>query len=241
MKTILITMAAIAMCSTVAAQGFSSFKSDATIVDTYIKDRGEKASIVETIVLDNCDITNLPVKYKLWSGCSIDAETPLTANYSKPQTVKITKSGEETKIWDVVVHQLKAASLPANISFSAQNPCDLSFTNPKPWATYSLDFSQPDVVRMSNEGSAFYVAYDGKAKELTFDVQVLSNDPFGGELNVETSVDGKKWSKVTTYSASNPFKGKTQTLALPGDARFIRWNYAVRNKQNIHLNNILIQ
>lgn len=240
MKNLFITLAALVAYSAVSAQGFSSFKSDAFISEAFIKDRGE-LSVVEAIVLGDCDITNLPVKHRLWSGCAIETDTPLTADFSKPQTVKVSKSGEGTKTWAVTVHQLKPTSLPANINFSAANPCDLSFTNPKPWATCNVAPTHTNVIRMGDVGSTLYVAFDDKAKEVAFDVTVLSDVPFAGELNVETSADGKKWDKTHTYSASNPFKGKRETLALPAGARYIRWVYAVRDKQNIHMNNISIQ
>lgn len=239
-QTFFATLALAAICSTASAQGFSSFKTESAIVETLIKDKPEM-SVVETIVLDNCDITNLPVKYKLWSGCSIDAGTPLSANYSKPQIVNITKSGADSKKWAVAVHQLKGAALPLNISFSEQNPSNFEFTNPKPWATYNVASTHPTLIRLQDTNAAFYVAYDGKAKKADFDVILLSEDPFAGELIVESSVDGKNWNKVTTYSASNPFKGKRQSVGLPADARFVRWIYSVRQKQNIHLNNITIE
>jgi len=228
-------------CSSVFGQGFVFFKPEGALTETFIKNNKEGAnSIIETIVGDKVDIANLPVKYKLLSSCSL-SETPLKSDFTTVNYVTVEKKNENPKDWTLIVHQLKPASLPFNLSFSKTNPCDLSFENPKPWAGYGIDYSKPTVARFGNSGVGFFVAFDGEAKEAGFELTCVGDQKFDGEMDVEYSQDGLKWKRLITYTSDKPFKnGGKNTLALPSNARYLRWVYAVREKQNVNLSNISI-
>ena len=225
-------------CSSVLGQGFVFFKPDGALTETLLKNTN---AVVETIVNDKVDITNLPVKYKLLSNCSFLPTTSLPGNFTTVQQVTIDKKGEDSKNWTLIVHQLKPASLPFELSFSKTNPCDLSFENPKPWAGYGIDYTKPTVARFGNSGVGFFVAFEGEAKEVGFELTCVGNQEFNGEMDVEYSQDGLKWKKLITYTPAKPFvSGEKSTLPLPSNARYVRWIYAVREKINVNLNNIYI-
>ena len=223
------------------AQGFSSFKVEGSLTQTLLKNRTKSASIIETIVDASADIKSLPVKYKLLSGCVISEETPLNNDYTKVKHVTVNKKDGSSKDWSIIVHQLVPGKLPLQIAFSKTNPCDLDFTNPKPWAGYGIDYSKPTVVRMGNDGIGFFAAYDGVAKEASFEFTVVGGAVFNGEFDVETSIDGKKWKNLKTYKEGDVTGTEILTLSLPSEARYIRWIYALRDKQNVNLNNIYIK
>lgn len=241
LKITLVSLTLFFLSSQISGQGFSVFKPEGAIVPTHIKNNTPPAinSVVETIVTADQNIKSLTVKHKLVSNCTVDPSTALSNDYTHPQTYKINRDGA-SKDWDVIVHQLQPAPLPLSITFSKENPCDLTFTNPKPWAGYGLDYSKPTVARMGNAGVALFIAFESKAESVTFSLTNVSKNQFMGELDVEYSADAKKWSNLTTYTEQKPFQAQ-QTLPLPSDARYVRWVYAVREKQNININNILIK
>ena len=243
-KLIIFCIISTISCASVFGQGFVFFNPDGALTETYLKNHKEGVnSVIETIVSDKTDITNLSVKYKLLSNCSFSAETPLKNDFSTVNYVTIDKKGEDSKNWTLIVHQLKPAPLPLNLSFSKSNPCDLSFENPKPWAGYGIDYTKPTVVRFGNAGAGFFVAFEGEAKEISFELNCVGKDnpEFNGEMDVEYSQDGLKWKTLITYTPLKPFKnGEKNVLPLPANARYVRWVYAVREKINVNLNNISI-
>ena len=229
-------------CSSVLGQGFVFFNPEGALTETFVRNAKEGTnSVIETIVSDKVDVANLPVKYKLLSSCSISSETPLKNDFTTVRYITIEKKNQASKDWTLIIHQLKPASLPFELSFSKSNPCDLSFENPKPWAGYGIDYTKPTVARFGNSGVGFFVAFDGGAKEVGFELTSVGNQEFNGEMDVEYSQDGLKWKGLITYTSTKPFKnGEKNTLSLPSNARYVRWVYAVREKQNVNLNNIYI-
>ena len=240
-KTIILISTALFFSSTLFAQGFANFKVEGALTQTLLKNNNKTASVIETIIDGTLDIKNLPVKYKLLSNCSVSESTPLNNDYTKSKQVTINKKDGSSKDWNIIVHQLVPGKLPLNIAFSKTNPCNTDFTNPKPWAGYGIDYSKPTVVRMGNDGIGFFVAYDSPAQEATFELTVVGGATFNGEFDVETSVDGKKWINLKTYKPGDFTGTEKLNLSLPSDARFVRWVYAAREKQNINLNNIYIK
>lgn len=226
------------------AQGFASFKVEGAYTGTLLKHNTNVNSVIETVVGTDIDIKNVPVKYKLLSNCEFAPSTPYSADFTKPQTVTINKKDGTQKDWNLIVHQLQPAALPLHLQFGKNNLCDLNVSNPKPWAGYGIDYSKPTVVRFGNFGVGFMVAYAAEAKQVSFTLNVVSkeNAAFAGEFDVETSIDGRSWKLLKTYSADKPFTNHAEeTLDLPTEARFVRWIYAVREKQNVNLNNITIK
>jgi hypothetical protein len=243
MKSRIITTSALTIftCAIVSAQGFANFKVEGALTATLLKNNTKTASLIETIVPADVDIKTLPVKYKLLSSCSVDESTPLDNDYTNAKHVVITKKDGTSKEWNINVHQLVPASLPLEIAFSKSNPCSPEVSS-KPWAGYGLDYSKPTVARMGNDGIGLFAAYDAAASEVKFDLTVVGGAEFKGEFDVETSVDGKKWSNLKTYKAGSFTGTETFTLDLPADARYVRWIYALREeKQNVNLNNIRIK
>jgi len=228
-------------CLSGLGQGFVFFKPDGALTETLLKNGKDGAnSVIETIVNEKVDIANLTVNYKLLSNCSL-SKTPLTSNFTGVEYITVNKKNGDSKDWTLIVHQLKPATLPFELSFSKNKPCDLSFENPKPWAGYGIDYTKPTVIRFGNAGVGFFVAFEGEAKEVSFELVCVSDQAFNGEMDVEYSQDGSKWKKLITYTPEKPFKnGEKNTLALPSNARYVRWVYAVRERINVNLNNISI-
>ncbi len=138
---------------------------------------------------------------------------------------------------------MKITQLPFELNFSSgEKPCDLSYTNPKPWAGYGIDYKRTDAVYFTNEGVAFYIAIPAGAKELSYNLTLLAKEALAGEFIVEYSADFNKWSTLGTYSSSKSFtSNNTFKHALKPDVRYVRWVYSVRVKQNVSLNNISVR
>jgi hypothetical protein len=229
----------LSVTTTLFSQVFTGFTVKGSIVDIRQKNSAAK---IETIVDESVDIKNIELKYGLNSGTTMSDSTPVSKDFSKPQYIKLNNASEGNKTWLLVVNQLKAATLPFDLSFSRSNPFDIKTPNPKPWAGYGVDYKRTDELYFGDEGAAFYVAFNAGAKELSYKLSLLSSDVLGGEFSVECSADFKKWSTLVNYSSSKPFtQNNTFTHALKPNVRYVRWVYYVRVKQSITLNNISVK
>ncbi|MGL4292836.1 MAG: hypothetical protein ACRCSQ_04595 [Bacteroidales bacterium] len=221
-----------------SAQGFARFTANG--VKGSIKNIKNKPSKVEVIVGADTDLKNIDFKYKLLSDCSMDGT--ITADFSKPQEVTINKNDGTSKEWVIEVKKLAPASLPLEIEFSKTTPA-IWTSETKGWVNQGTDESKPTVIRFGNSNVTFTAAFEGEAKEVSFDLNAVgkAGDKFDGSFAVETSADGVKWEKL------NGFKDKDITIdskfscKLNKNARFVRWTYTERIKQNINLNNISIK
>jgi len=124
MKKLNLLLISFIFCSSVFGQGFVSFNPEGALTETLLKNSSKEGinSVIETIVNDKVDIANLAVKYKLTGGSSFSAATPLPGNFTTVGNVTIDKKGEDSKDWTLIVHQLKPAPLPFELSFSKTNP-----------------------------------------------------------------------------------------------------------------------
>ena len=239
----IITTSALTLFSAaiLSAQGFANFKVEGALTATHLKHNTGVPSVIETVIPADLNLKELPVKYKLLSSCSIDEATPLNNDFTKAKTVVVNKKDGTSATWNINVHQLVPGKLPLEIAFSKTNPCSPE-AGAKPWAGYGIDYTKPTVARMGNNGIGFFAAYDGAATEVSFDLTAVGGKEFKGELDVETSVDGKKWSNLKTFTPGSFTATESFTLELPSEARYVRWIYAVREeRQNVNLNNILIK
>lgn len=244
-KSILLLGASLLISASAMAQGFSVFKVENAYTATHLKNNTKTNSVIETIVGMDTDIKNVDANYKLLSGCSFSDSTPYSSDFTLPQVVTIEKKDGTSKEWEVIIHQLKPAKLPLSINFGKHSSCDLTAPNPKPWAGYGIDYRKPTVARFGNFGVGFMVAFEKGASEVSFELNVVGKDSpaLAGEFDIQTSVDGKKWKTIKTYTARKPFgNSELETLPLKEDVQFVRWVYAMReNGQNINLNNITVK
>jgi hypothetical protein len=220
------------------SQVFTSFSVKGSMVETLLKNSAGK---IETIVDETIDIKNLDFKYKLNSGTTISDSTPLNKDFTKPQYIKLENPNEGNKTWQVVVNQLRNASLPLTLSFSKSAPLDINSSNPKSWSGYGIDYKRTDALYFGDEGVTFYIAFNAGAKELSYTLAVLATDAIAGEFAVECSTDFKRWSTMANYTSTNSMlKNNVYTHALKSDVKYIRWVYYTRVKQNVTLNNITV-
>lgn len=227
-------------CSLIGkAQGFAQFNAQGALTEARIKDNGNnKTSVVEQIVGADADLSKLEFKYKLYSACALDQ--PLTADFTQPQNVKVTKQGGGSKDWIINVRQLKPANLPFDLTFSNTNP-SIYHSDVMGWATYGTDETKPNVVRFGDKNVAFYVAFNGQAKEVSYKLSALG-DAFMGKFLVEESADGQQWTTIAEYNEKETFgKDSEFTNKLLENTRFIRWIYAERKKMNVNLNDISVR
>ena len=240
MKKSLITLTLVlSVTTTLFAQVFTSFSVKGSVVEARIKNSAGK---IEMIVDETVDIKNLDFKYKLNSGTTVSDSTPIAKDFTKPQYIKLENANEGKQIWQVAVNQLKALSLPLAVSFSSSSPIDIKTPNPKPWTGYGIDYKRPDAIYFTDEGAAFYIAINGGAKVLEFNMSLLGKEEFAGEFAVETSANLKNWSTIATYNPSKPIlKNSVFTLPLKLDVKYVRWVYYTRVKQNVNLNNISVK
>lgn len=224
----------------VNAQGFAFFQVENAITKSLIKPNGDKTGVIEIIVGENIDLKNTPIKYKLLGGCKISESTPLTNDFTKPQIIKINK-GQSEKEWIIAVHQLKNEGSSVNLKFGKNNPC--SIESGIAWGGYGIDYTKNTVIRFGNDGNMFFSAIPQDAKKATYTLTVVGDKALEGIFDVETSEDGNKWKRATSYSSGNPIKNnESVSIELPKKAKYIRWVYATREaKQNINLNNIIIE
>ena len=234
------------MCTNAFAQGFSSFSVEGSLLKASIKDNSKGVSVVQVIVNDKVDLKNLKVKYNLWGGCSISETTPLNNDFSSPKRITINKEDGTSKDWLVYVCQLVPTKLPLTLNFSDENLCTAGIDNVKAavgfWTTYQLDLAKKSPnVRLDSDKAAFYIAFDGKPKQLSYSLVLLDNNAFAGELLVETSLDGLAWVKLVKHDVATIMTQDVDfSQPLKSDVRFVRWSYPVRNKQNVVLNNIKV-
>ncbi|MEG1586791.1 MAG: hypothetical protein RR346_07940 [Bacteroidales bacterium] len=221
-----------------SAQGFARFTAEG--VKGSIRNIKNKPSKVEVIVDSNADLKNIEFKYKLLSDCSMTGE--LTADFSKPQQVIINKNDGTSKEWIVEVKKLTPAPLPLEISFSKNTPA-IWTPETKGWVNQATDESKPTVVRFGNSNVTFTAAFEGEAKEVNFDLIFIGKpgDKFDGSFAVESSADGVKWEKLNGFKEKDITTNSQFSCKPNKNARFIRWTYTERLKQNINLNNISIK
>lgn len=241
MKKIFVSIVAIILTLPLFAQGFATFSVDGSIQPATIKNISEGNSIIEVLVYDNTDITNINFKYKLLSGCQLAGS--IKSDFTHPQTVTINKNNGDSKDWTIYVKRLTPAALPLNLNFSNHNPSNWS-NEVVGWAGIGVDSTKPTVIRFGNKGVSFWVAIKEPAKTLSYELKPVSREKvdFDGEFYVETSVDGKKWRTITEFNSSKQFAADGQhEIDLKSDVRYIRWTYYDRNRLNINLNNISIK
>ncbi len=242
MKTIQkITMLAALACISLgaSAQGFRQFTIEGGLADGSIKHIKEGPSKVEVIAGKDVNLKNVKFKYKLLSGCSL--ANGLSKDFTQPQTVTVNKNDGTSKEWEIKVKKLTPASLPLNLKFSNDMP-SVWTPETKGWITAGTDESKPMTVRFGNYGVSFIVAFEGEAKEVAFDLELVgkAEDTFNGKFEVSTSADGLNWTPIEGFDAKLT-KNSKFACPLSNDARYIKWTYAERaGKQNVNLNNIVV-
>ena len=240
MKKAIILFAIVLSTSTFTfSQVFTSFSVKGSLIETLLKNSAGK---IETIVDETVDIKNVEFKYKLNAGTTMSDSTPVIKDFTKPQNINLSNPNEGNKTWQVIVNQLKTATLPFSLSFSKSNPLDVNTPNPKGWSGYGIDYKRTDALYFGDEGVSFYITFNTGAKELSYNLAVLAPDAIAGEFAVECSADFKKWSTLASYNSANSMiKNNVYTHALKSDVKFVRWVYYTRVKQNVTLNNINVK
>jgi len=223
-----------------AAQGFSSFTVEGSLIPASIRNIVDGVSIVDVLVSESTPIKNVNFKYRLYSNSKLSKE--LVPDFTKPQQVIIEKSDGTSKDWMVRVKQLKAAKVPFSLEFSEANPLEWS-NDAVGWAGLGIDETKPSVIRFGNKGVSFWVAVDGKATKVNYKLIPVSKTrvEFDGEFVVEASVNGRSWEELKLFDQFNQLSidGNYQH-ELPKNVKYIRWTYVSRNKLNINLNNISV-
>lgn len=223
----------------VSAQGFRQFTIEGGLADGSIKHVKEGPSKIEVIAGKDVNLKNVKFKYKLLSGCSL--ESGLSKNFTEPQTVTVNKNNGTSKEWEIRVKKLTPAPLPLNLKFSNNVP-SVWTPETKGWVTAGTDESKPMTVRFGNYGVSFITAFEGEAKEVSFDLALVgkAEDKFDGKFEVLTSADGLNWTPIEGFNAQLT-KNSTFTCPLSSNARYIKWTYVERaDKQNVNLNNIVV-
>lgn len=239
MKKLYLILFCIVIFSGVNAQGFSSFSVEGALFKESIKNVKSGASKIEVIVGNDVDLKDVKFKYKLLSACRL--EDKITKDFTSPQKVEVSK-GADSKDWVIQVKKLQPAKLPLNLEFSDSN---VSIYNSSKigWATLGTDESKSNVVRFGNHNVSFIVAFEGVAKEVSYNLNVVGSKgtEFDGEFTVETSSDGKDWTSLVVYNKNNSFTNNSSfTNSLNEDVRFVKWTYTKREKQNVNLNDIVV-
>lgn len=220
------------------AQGFASFQVEGALTETVIKNPGKNPGMIQVLVGQETDITQLSPKYKLLSGCSLDA--PLPKDFTGQVNLTVNKNDGTSKEWIIQVKKLVPSALPLDLNFSESNP-SLFSNEAKGWAAVGTDESKPTVVRFGNKDAFFICAFDRPAKQLKFDLNVVGKLEFDGAFVLETSADGKSWKTLDQYADQNRIKNGAYEYALKEEVRYVKWTYTQRNKQNINLNHISIE
>lgn len=240
MKKLIFSVLSIVLVLPVFSQGFASFNVDGSFQPAVIKYVTDGPSFIEVLVNEKTDIKNVKFKYKLNGGCSLEKE--LKTDFSQPQTVVVNKNDGSSKEWIVNVKQLKAASLPLELTFSNNNLSiwDQSIVG---WAGIGIDPRITSVIRFGNKGVSFWVAINKPAKKLDYQLKMVSKESvkFDGEFIVETSADGQSWSLIKEFNEQNQISADgNYRHDITKDVRFIRWTYQTRVKLNLNLNNIYV-
>lgn len=240
MKKLIFSVLSIVLVLPVFSQGFASFNVDGSFQPAVIKYVTDGPSFIEVLVNEKTDIKNVKFKYKLNGGCSLEKE--LKTDFSQPQTVVVNKNDGSSKEWIVNVKQLKAASLPLELTFSNNNLSiwDQSIVG---WAGIGIDPRITSVIRFGNKGVSFWVAINKPAKKLDYQLKMVSKESvkFDGEFIVEASADGQSWSLIKEFNEQNQISADgNYRHDITKDVRFIRWTYQTRVKLNLNLNNIYV-
>lgn len=223
----------------VSAQGFRQFTIEGGLADGSIKHIKEGPSKIEVIAGKDVNLKNVKFKYKLLSGCTL--ENGLSKNFTEPQMVTVNKNNGTSKEWEIKVKKLIPAPLPLNLEFSNDAP-SVWTPETKGWISAGTDESKPMTVRFGNYGVSFIVAFEGEAKDVTFDLTLVgkAEDTFNGKFEVLTSADGLNWTPIEGFNGKLT-KNSDFTCPLSSDARYIKWSYVERaEKQNVNLNNIVV-
>lgn len=225
-----------------SAQGFRQFTIEGGLADGSIKHMKEGPSKVEVIAGKDVDLKKVKCKYRLLSGCTL--EHGLDKDFTRPQTIKVNKNDGTSKDWEITVKKINPAPLPLNLKFTEENPAVWT-PETQGWVNAGTDEGKPMVVRFGNHGVSFIAAYEGEAKEVSFQLYLVGKDgdTFGGKFQVLTSADGLTWTDLEGFDGQLTIeKRRTITCALPADARYIKWLYVTRDgKQNVNLNNICVK
>lgn len=240
MKKLILSILTLILTLPVFAQGFASFNVEGSFQPAVIKHVTDGPSYIEVLVNESTDIKNVKFKYKLNGGCSLDKE--LKTDFSQPQKVVVNKNDGTSKEWVVNVKQLKAASLPLELTFSNDNLSiwDQSIVG---WAGIGIDPRITSVIRFGNKGVSFWVAINKPAKKVDYQLKMVSKErvKFDGEFVVETSADGRSWNLINEFNEQNQISvDGNYRHDISKDVRFIRWTYVSRVKLNLNLNNIYV-
>lgn len=243
MKTVKLLIALLTITSfhfTATAQGFAKFNVEGAISEASIKNVKQGPSKVEVIVGENVNLKNVKFRYNLLSGCTLDGS--LSKDFTEPQTVSVSKNDGSAKEWIVEIKKVTPAPLPLVLEFGKENPAIWN-ADAKGWVSSGTDESKPTVVRFGNSKVSFIAAYEGEAKEVSFDLTLVgkAEDKYSGTFKLEASADGKTWKDVSSFDNGKITTDSHFTCPLDSDSRFVKWTYKERNKQNVNLNNITIK
>lgn len=240
MKKLILSLFSIVLVLPAFSQGFASFNVEGAFQPAVIKYVTDGSSFIEVLINEKTDIKNVKFKYKLNSGCALEKE--LNADFTQPQTVVVNKNDGSSKEWIVNVKQLKATSLPLELTFSNDNLSvwDQSVVG---WAGIGVDPRITSVIRFGNKGVSFWVAINKPAKKLDYQLKMVSREivKFDGEFIVESSADGQNWNLIKEFNEQNQISADgNYRHDITKDVRFIRWTYVTRVKLNLNLNNIYV-
>lgn len=240
MKKLIVFILTVVFALPICAQGFASFNVEGSFQPAMIKYNVEGPSVIEVLVNEKTDIKNINFKYKLNAGCTLANE--LTPDFTLPQTVIINKNDGNSKEWVVNVKQLKASSLPLELTFSNNNP-SVWDSRVIGWAGIGIDPRITSVIRFGNKGVSFWVAIKQPATKVDYQLKMVSKEKvsFDGEFVVETSKDGRSWELLKKFNEQNQISADgNYRHDIRKDVRFIRWSYVSRVKLNLNLNNIYV-
>lgn len=240
MKKLIVIILTAVFALPLFAQGFASFNVEGSLQPAVIRNITDGPSQIEVLVSEKTDIKNIKFKYKLYSGCSLEKE--LTADFTQPQTVVVNKNDGNSKDWVVNVKQLKAASLPLELTFSNNN-LSIWDADVIGWAGIGIDPRITSVIRFGNKGVSFWVAINKPATKVDYQLRMVSKEKvsFDGEFVVEASKDGRSWELLKEFNEQNQISADgNYRHDISKDIRFIRWTYVSRVKLNLNLNNIYV-
>ena len=240
MKKLIVSILILVVALPICAQGFASFNVEGSFQPAVIKYVTDGPSLIEVLFDEKTDIKNIKFKYKLNGGCSLEKE--LSADFTQPQTVVVNKNDGNSKKWMVNVKQLKAASLPLELTFSNNN-LSIWDAGVVGWAGIGIDPRITSVIRFGNKGVSFWVAINKPATKLDYQLKMVSKEKvsFDGEFVVETSKDGRSWELLKEFNEQNQISADgNYRHDISKEVRFIRWTYVARVKLNLNLNNIYV-
>lgn len=175
--------------------------------------------------------------------------TEIPTDFTEPRQIVVTnQENQQSKKWTITFKKVRCAEgLPFTLEFSEEfRSTHWDQLTTKGWAAAEIDDTEANtkIARFGTSPASLIVALKENSGKVSYDLNVVGQAAFNGTFNVWAKEHEGAWTPLALYDSGNPM-----AVALPQSyehvltpaTRFIKWEYAQRNGQNVNLNAIQVE